>query len=394
MTPKQSTEAGSLTVNPVTVETLESRMCLSAAVTPAITPMLQYALARAEARELAHFEFHAEQTFAYHAATSEGYRADYHDHDVRPDMGGGEFATPVGGFIANFGGRTIRMIIIQIGGDAQLPANPPSYSSGGGAQVGDTSSGPTINPTYGGANPVTDPVTSPPPVSQPVVVKPIDVTPPTLDPSSAPVQQQQHKRATPAAELPSSTTTNSNQSPLLVLDSRSLKPNGPVVATARLADAVLSNEAAAENTFTAKFASALKSLTPANFADLSVARLAGAGESTFLHSLAGVPMQADAKVEGVLADAVAGATARPRFFEFTHLGSPFALLSDSMANFVEDSASLPMAVAKGQKAGSWTLTGTVIAADVILLTYMYRRSQRNRRRYQFAQGYEYHPFAG
>ena len=33
-------------------------------------------------------------------------------------------------------------------------------------------------------------------------------------------------------------------------------------------------------------------------------------------------------------------------------------------------------------------------ADVVLLTYMYRRSQKNRRRYQFSRAYAYSPFAG
>jgi hypothetical protein len=86
-------------------------------------------------------------------------------------------------------------------------------------------------------------------------------------------------------------------------------------------------------------------------------------------------------------DALAGsaATPRQRFFEFAHLGSPLALLSDSVASFVEDSASLPMMVAQGRASGPWALTAGVIAADLILLTYMHRRSRRLRQRFQFAR---------
>jgi hypothetical protein len=402
VTPKQNTNAAtSLKQNSVTVETLESRMCLSAAAGAVVTPMMQYAV-RAEMRELAHVEYHAEQVFAYHAATTEGFRgAEFHDRDVRPHMVGGDFqhdapAAPVGGFIANFGGGMVKMIIIHLGGDAQLPAMPPSYG-----QNGDTSGGPTINPGYSG-EPVGEPVSSPPPLVQPVVGKPTDtpVSQPSIDqPGTTPAQQQQHRHATSSVELaPTSTTSTTNttiQTPLM-LDARSLKSNVPVASNAHVAAAVLSSDVpSAEGGFTAaKFASALKALTPANFADLSVARLAGAEQSTFLHDFSAVPSQAAAKVEGVLADAVAGATAaRPTFFEFTHLGSPFALLSDSMANFVEDSASLPMAVAKTPRSGPWTLTATVVAADVLLLTYMYRRSQQNRRRHQLAHAYAYSPFA-
>jgi len=400
--PKQNTQADtSSKQNPVAVETLESRLCLSAAAGAAVTPMMQYA-ARAEMRELAHAEFHAEQVFAYHSDTTVGFRGDeYHDGDVRPHMRGGvadgdfqhdAFPAPVGGFIANFGGGMVKMIIIHVGGDGQLPANPPSYD-----QNGDNSGEPTFNPKYND-NPVGEPVVSPPPVAQPVVGKPTDapVSQPSTDqPAATSTQQQQRRHIAPSAELATTSTNTTIQTPLAI-DARSFKNSMPVTSPSHLAASVLSSDVqSAEGAFTAaNFTSALKSLTPANFADLSVARLAGAEQSTFLHDFAAVPSQAAAKVEGVLVDAVAGATAaKPTFFEFTHLGSPFALLSDSMANFVEDSASLPMAVAKTPRSGPWTLTATVVAADVVLLNYMYRRSQQNRRRHQLAHGYAYSPFA-
>jgi len=61
--------------------------------------------------------------------------------------------------------------------------------------------------------------------------------------------------------------------------------------------------------------------------------------------------------------------------------------------FLEYEAHAPMAVAKTPRSGPWTLTATVVAADVVLLNYMYRRSQQNRRRHQLAHGYAYSPFA-
>jgi hypothetical protein len=71
-----------------------------------------------------------------------------------------------------------------------------------------------------------------------------------------------------------------------------------------------------------------------------------------------------------------------RVFEFAHLGSPFSLLADSVAAFIEDSASIPRALAQANTnhTGPWTLTFTVLAADVVLLTYMHRRGAKLRRR--------------
>jgi hypothetical protein len=108
--------------------------------------------------------------------------------------------------------------------------------------------------------------------------------------------------------------------------------------------------------------------------------------------------QAAARLEGALADAAAGTIGQSqRFFEFAHLSSPLALLSDGMASFIEDSASLPVGAAQARRGGPWMLTASVVAADVVLLTYMYRQSRRMRRRYHFARAaahaYGYEPFA-
>jgi hypothetical protein len=66
-------------------------------------------------------------------------------------------------------------------------------------------------------------------------------------------------------------------------------------------------------------------------------------------------------------------------YDIAHMGSPFALLADSLAGFVEESASVTNVVAQADKRGPWTLTASVIAADVVVLTYVYRRKSTRRR---------------
>jgi hypothetical protein len=66
-------------------------------------------------------------------------------------------------------------------------------------------------------------------------------------------------------------------------------------------------------------------------------------------------------------------------YDIAHMGSPFALLADSLAGFVEESASVSNVVAHADKRGPWTLTAGVIAADVVVLTYVYRRKSTRRR---------------
>ena len=70
-------------------------------------------------------------------------------------------------------------------------------------------------------------------------------------------------------------------------------------------------------------------------------------------------------------------------YEIAHMGSPFALLADSLATFVEESATVTNVVAEASSRGPWALTAGVIAADVVILTYVYRR-RSTRRRMQLA----------
>ena len=65
-------------------------------------------------------------------------------------------------------------------------------------------------------------------------------------------------------------------------------------------------------------------------------------------------------------------------YEIAHIGSPFALLADSVAAFVEESATVSNAVATAN-ARPWALTAGVIAVDVVILTYVYRRKSIQRR---------------
>lgn len=69
----------------------------------------------------------------------------------------------------------------------------------------------------------------------------------------------------------------------------------------------------------------------------------------------------------------------PKMFEFAHLGSPMTLLADSMAGFIEDSAGIAVAtsvVSSAQSQMPWLITATVIAADIVLLTYMHKRRSK------------------
>jgi hypothetical protein len=72
-----------------------------------------------------------------------------------------------------------------------------------------------------------------------------------------------------------------------------------------------------------------------------------------------------------------------RVFNFARLGDPLAMLNDPLAAFVDESASSSNATVIGSAAGSsgaWGVTCAVIAADVVLLTYMYRKGRRSRGR--------------
>jgi hypothetical protein len=69
-----------------------------------------------------------------------------------------------------------------------------------------------------------------------------------------------------------------------------------------------------------------------------------------------------------------------RYFGFTPMGMPAALASDSIAAFAEESASISAGVAVQARAVvfPWAFTFSVIAADLVLLSYIHRRSLRQR----------------
>jgi hypothetical protein len=72
-------------------------------------------------------------------------------------------------------------------------------------------------------------------------------------------------------------------------------------------------------------------------------------------------------------------TSQPAF-QFAHMGSPFALVADSMMAFIEESASTPAVAHPTHSQGPWMLTFAVVAADLVVLTYMHRRGLKSRRR--------------
>lgn len=72
-------------------------------------------------------------------------------------------------------------------------------------------------------------------------------------------------------------------------------------------------------------------------------------------------------------------TSQP-MLEFAHMGSPFKLVADSMAAFIEESAVVPSVVAQARSQGPWVLTAGVVAADLIVLTYLHRRGTKAKRR--------------
>jgi hypothetical protein len=78
------------------------------------------------------------------------------------------------------------------------------------------------------------------------------------------------------------------------------------------------------------------------------------------------------------------ATAPQRFFDYAPLHLPYILGADSIAAFTEHSASIPAGDGAGGRVVAveshadrpWALTGAVVAADVVLLGYIYRRNWR------------------
>jgi hypothetical protein len=67
-----------------------------------------------------------------------------------------------------------------------------------------------------------------------------------------------------------------------------------------------------------------------------------------------------------------------RIFHFARLGNPAILLSDSIAAFTEDSASLPASAQKSRWRRAFLTTGLVLAADVALFVYLQKRPRSRR----------------
>ncbi|MEA2709527.1 MAG: hypothetical protein QOF78_2128 [Phycisphaerales bacterium] len=85
-----------------------------------------------------------------------------------------------------------------------------------------------------------------------------------------------------------------------------------------------------------------------------------------------------AQAAASIADAVTP-VAQAAAYDIVHMGSPFTLLADSLATFIEESAAVPGVVAQADSRGPWMLTAGVIATDVVILTYVYRRKTKLRR---------------
>jgi hypothetical protein len=71
-----------------------------------------------------------------------------------------------------------------------------------------------------------------------------------------------------------------------------------------------------------------------------------------------------------------------KMFDFARFGDPLAMLYDPLATFADESAgvssSLVSTTLASGSASAWSVTAAVIAADVVLLTYFYRKGRRSR----------------
>ena len=391
MTSKQGNSAGvSVGLNSVSVETLESRVCLSATAGGAVgadVPIRQLTL---------HTHHHETFSFTSHVAQADGRgrveRSERYERFERADVPKFDMAfdqpllpLPVIGFGPGFVG-----VIIFHG---ELINFPPV--------IGQPTDGPSINPSYG--RPDSDGGAT--------------VTPPQIDPQVEPQPAKQQQQQSPQLGKPShdpvappADETPTRRQPL-VIDSTSPKPvapsasrvmslleNGPTSVATELAGTIAAKLQSEASAGTSALSALAQGAGGVNFAGLVFERFAGgdlsaAGLSRAIDSSPAVAAQ---RVQSAAAEAAVGTVlANQRFFEFAHLGSPFALLSDSVANFVEDSASLPAVVAQARSSHPWALTAGVAVADVVLLTYMYRQSRKLRKRFHFARagGYAYEPFA-
>ena len=162
---------------------------------------------------------------------------------------------------------------------------------------------------------------------------------------------------------------------------------GPVLATAAAP--------AATRSLASSAGSALDRLT-SQWHDGIVAAFADVAQSSFAHlvnaealvaravdvatNLIAPVAEGGSSVTAAVTPAVA-AVANVAAYDIAHMGSPFALLADSVAAFVEESSAVPnfIAAAQTNSRGPWALTAGVVAADVVVLTYVYRRKSTRRR---------------
>jgi hypothetical protein len=161
----------------------------------------------------------------------------------------------------------------------------------------------------------------------------------------------------------------------------------PVRETSSRVAEILQNADHAASSFVASSVSRFASLSGERLSTIwsivTNASLGGGGgmEKAIVAGAEAAVAGAAEKVEGLLAQTAASVANTPvRAYEFAHLGSPITLLADSLASFVEDSASMPVAAAQVRSQGPWMLTFGVLAADVVVLTYMHRKSVKRRMR--------------
>jgi hypothetical protein len=197
------------------------------------------------------------------------------------------------------------------------------------------------------------------------------------------------------SSAPAAIATPAQVSDATTLRSREMIDTGAMDALAARLGSNAASDGSARTTgtrvsATAGLASAARIATAAVVSELSRSTIpfeGGAADGLF-------SMQAPASLKSAVVNAIAApAAAVPaavdaavhlipssprRVFEFAQLGSPFALLADSVAGFVEDSASLPRASVESQRHVAWLITATVVAADAVLLTYAHRKSKKLR----------------
>jgi hypothetical protein len=177
--------------------------------------------------------------------------------------------------------------------------------------------------------------------------------------------------------------------------------NAAAGATRAVARSIFSNEAVAADSETtnpsvrATPASATASSATTVFQSLFAGRSAMVYASVLPQELAPAAAEARGVVAAVrvMADAPAAAAdlavsaavhalpAPRQIFQFARIGSPFMLLADSVGEFIQESASMTGMITQpsaAQHPRAWTVTFTVIAADVAMLSYYFHTRRKAR----------------